>query len=138
MNSEKERAEEAERIVNWAFRQFVQKTVAEKGTVLAQVPVWMGDQDQVGLELADDVSMLIPALVQGDIPGEISYRTPLQAPITAGQDLGELVITLDGLPPMRVPLVADRDVAKGGFMPRVRTAARVLIGRIAGSAQDAL
>lgn len=138
MNSEKERAEEAERIVNWAFRQFVQKTVAEKGTLLAQVPVWMGDQEQVGLEVAEDLSMLIPALVQGDIPGEISYRTPLQAPITAGQELGELAIALEDLPVVRVPLIADRDVARGGFMPRVRTAARVLIGKLAGSAQDAL
>ena len=138
LTSEKERAEESERIVNWAFRQFVQKTVVEKGTMLTRVPVWMGEQEQVGLVVAEDLSMLIPALVQGDIPGEITYRSPIEAPITAGQDMGELVISLDGLPPLRVPLVAERDVARGGFMPRVRTAARVLIGKLAGKAQDAL
>ena len=32
MNSERERAEEAERVVNWAFRQFVEKTVLKEGT----------------------------------------------------------------------------------------------------------
>ncbi len=138
MNSEKERAEESERIVNWAFRQFVQKTVAEKGTRLAEAPVWMGTETSVGLEVADDLELLIPALEQGDIEGEIVYRSPLEAPIVAGQDLGELVIALEGLPVTRVPLVADRDVARGGFVPRVRTAARVLFGKLVGSAQDAL
>lgn len=138
MESEKDRAEEAERIVNWAFRQFVQKTLVEKGKLLAEVPIWMGEQDQVGLQVSEDVSMLIPALVQGDIEAEVTYRSPLEAPVTAGQELGELVITLDGLPERRVTLVADRDVARGGFMPRVKTAAKVLIGKLAGSAQDAL
>ncbi len=138
MNSEKERAEESERIVNWAFRQFVQKTVAEKGTRLVEAPVWMGAETSVGLEVADDLELLIPALEQGDIEGEIVYRSPLEAPIVAGQDLGELVIALEGLPVTRVPLVADRDVARGGFVPRVRTAARVLFGKLVGSAQDAL
>lgn len=138
LESESDRAEESERIVNWAFRQFVQKTIVEKGTILTQLPVWMGEQDQVGLVVSEDVSMLVPALVQGDIQAEISYRTPMEAPVTAGQKLGELVISLDGLPPRRVSLVADRDVAPGGFMPRVRTAARILIGKLAGSAQDAL
>lgn len=138
MDSEKIRAEESERIVNWAFRQFVQKTVVEKNKLMAQVPVWMGDQEQVGLVVADDVSLLIPALVQGDIPAEINYRTPLQAPIAAGQVLGELVISIADMPKTTVNLIADRDVAPGGFMPRVRTAARILIGKLAGAAREML
>ena len=138
MASQKDRAEEAERIVNWAFRQFVQKTVVEKGTLMARVPVWMGDAEQVGLVVAEDVSMLVPALVQGDIPAEISYRTPLEAPIVEGQVLGELLIELPDMPVSQVALIADRDVARGGFLPRLRTAARVLIGKLVGTAQGAL
>ena len=33
---------------------------------------------------------------------------------------------MNGLPESRLPLVADRDVAKGGFNTRLRTAALVL------------
>ncbi len=32
------RAEEAERIINWAFRQFVLKTVAKAGVRVAEAP----------------------------------------------------------------------------------------------------
>lgn len=138
MTSEKARAEESERIVNWAFRQFVQRTVVEKDTLLAQAPVWMGSEEQIGLVTAQDVSLLIPALIQGDINGEIVYRGPLEAPITVGQEVAELVIALPDMAETRIPLVSDRAVARGGFLPRVRTAARVLIGKLAWSAQESL
>ena len=49
------------------------------------------------------------------------------APIAAGDRLGELVITLQDLPERRVPLVAETDVASGGFGVRLRTAALVLL-----------
>ncbi len=136
LDSESQRAEEAESIVNWAFRQFVYRTVTEKGTVLTEAPVWMGETDTVGLVPGEDVAMLIPALVRGDITGDVVYRGPIRAPIAEGQELGQLVIALDGIPEMRVPLVSDRDVARGGFLPRLRTAAQVLFGKLAGSAQE--
>ncbi|MCG6901541.1 MAG: D-alanyl-D-alanine carboxypeptidase [Rhodobacter sp.] len=138
LGSDVERAEEAERIVNWAFRQFVQKTVIEKDKLMAKVPVWMGESEQVGLVVANDVSMLVPALVQSGIPAEMTYRSPLQAPIVEGQVLGKLVINVPDMPQTSVELLADRDVARGGFLPRLRTAARVLIGKLAGTTQDAL
>ncbi len=138
LGSETERAEEAERIVNWAFRQFVQKTVVQKELQVAAVPVWLGEDHEVGLLTASEVSMLVPALVQGDIPATASYTTPLEAPISKGQILGELVVAVPGMPEERVDLIADRSVAPAGFMPRLRTAAQVLIERFAGGAEGAL
>ena len=138
MDSTAERREEAEKIVNWAFRQFAQKDVAKAGTRIADAPVWMGDKPQVGLTVGSDLSLLIPVLQQDNIPANIVYDSPIQAPITAGEQLGELVISLDGMPEKRVPLVADRDVPRGGFMPRMRTAAQVIMGKITdATANDA-
>lgn len=138
LETEKQRAEESERIVNWAFRQFVEKTVVTKGTEFAQVPVWLGDLEHIGLVASQDVTMLIPALVQGDIPAEMSFRSPLRAPIAQGEKLGELLINVQDMPEVRIDLLADRAVSKGGFLPHIRTAARVLISKLAGTAQEAL
>lgn len=138
LNTEKGRAEEAERIVNWAFRQFVERTVVKKNRHFADVPVWLGEAERVGLVAAEDVSMLIPGLVQGQIPGKIRYRSPIQAPVEKGQILGEMEITVPGMPPETVALLADADVPEGGFMPRVRTAARILISQLVGRAREAL
>ncbi len=126
LDSREARAEESVKIINWAFRQFAEKDVAEAGTRIATADVWMGAMPTVGLTVAEDLSLLVPVLNQGDIEAEVVYNGPIEAPITAGQQLGELVISFDDLPQKRVPLVAEEDVARGGFATRLRTAALVL------------
>jgi len=135
MASEKERSEESERIVNWAFRQFVQKDVLKSGTEVARADVWMGDHDQIGLVTASDVSLLLPALERKVLTAEVIYRGPIEAPISAGQEVAELIVTLKDLPDAHIALVSDRDVARGGFLPRLRTAVDVLYRRFAGGSQ---
>ncbi|MES2145304.1 MAG: D-alanyl-D-alanine carboxypeptidase family protein, partial [Pseudomonadota bacterium] len=127
--SDQARAEEGERIINWAFRQFTQKTVAKAGVRVAQADVWLGSAATVGLVPADDVRLLVPALVQDTVTAEVIYRGPLAAPVAAGDQIAELVIQVPGLPSARVPLMAEADVAKAGFTTRFMTAARVLYRR---------
>ena len=126
LETQQARAEESQKIINWAFRQFAEKDVAEAGTQIATAEVWMGEMPTVGLTVAEDFSLLVPILNQGEITAEVVYNGPIEAPITAGQQLGELVINLDDLPEKRIPLVAENDVARGGFGTRLRTAAIVL------------
>lgn len=135
LDSEGARAEEAERIVNWAFRQFVQKTVAEKGSRLAEAPVWMGELQRIGLVAPNDITLLIPAVLQGEVKAEVHYSSPLKAPIAEGQQVGELVVEMPGMEVMSLPLVAEHSVARGGFVPRLRTAAQALLRKVVGEAQ---
>ncbi|EKE45409.1 Serine-type D-Ala-D-Ala carboxypeptidase [Oceaniovalibus guishaninsula JLT2003] len=123
------RAEEAESIVNWAFRQFVQKQVVRQGQPIATASVWLGESDSVGLVAARDAALLIPALEQGGISAEATYLDPLPAPLEAGQEVGTLTISLAGLPDTTVPLLAENAVPVGGFVPHLRTAAEVLMAR---------
>ena len=125
------RRDEAERIVNWAFRQFTLRDLGNQGTRLAEAPVWMGASPTVGLTLAADLNVLLPSLVTGSLDAEVVYRGPIKAPITAGQELAELVIARDGLPEIRVPLVAEAAVERGGFAVRMRTAVEVLMAKFA-------
>ena len=46
MATDTERAEEAERIATWAFRQFALKTVVKAGAQVAQAAVFMGERIQ--------------------------------------------------------------------------------------------
>ncbi len=127
---EKTRAEEGERIVSWAFREFIQKTVVKKGTKLAEAPVWMGSASAVGLVAAEDVSLLLPSLAQGSLKAEVKYNGPLDAPFAAGTKLADMVIEIPGYNPVTVPLVAEQDVAAGGFTTRVGTALQQVSGRL--------
>jgi len=135
LDSQADRAGESEQIVSWAFRQFVEKPVAEAGHEFAQAPVWMGDHQRVGLVVAENISILVPAVQRETLEARVEYDGPIEAPITAGQHVADLVISVEGLPERRVPLVADRDVSRGGFLPRARSAAQVLLARAVGGAQ---
>ena len=129
LNSAQERAEESEKIVNWAFRQFAERDVLDSGHRIATAEVWAGQAPTVGLTVAEDVSLLVPVSQQGSLDAEVVYTGPFEAPIQQGQQLAELVIALDGLPDRRIPLVAETEVARGGFNSRLRVAARVLWGK---------
>jgi len=128
------RAEESERILNWAFRQFVERRVVTGGTRLAEAPVWMGDVESVGMVLADDLTLLIPATVREALQAEVSFDTPLRAPIAAGQQIGTLTLDLPDLGSRALPLVAETAVAEGGFTVRMRTAALSLFTQFVGQA----
>ena len=130
-----ERTRESEQMINWAFRQFVEREVAEEGHQFGEAPVWMGDHQRIGLVAADDVTLLVPAVQREALDARVEYRGPIEAPIAEGQEVAELVVAVEGLPEARIPLVSDREVARGGFVPRARAAAEVLVRRAIGEAR---
>ncbi|MBQ0750535.1 MAG: D-alanyl-D-alanine carboxypeptidase [Roseovarius sp.] len=133
-----DRARESESIVNWAFRQFAQKSVLTAGEEVARAEVWMGEATSVGLTVAEDVSTLLPVLDGGELKGEVVYTGPVRAPVAKGDVLAELVFAPEGLPKTRVPLVAAEDVAQGGFMTRMRTVSGLLLARLQQGPEGAL
>lgn len=130
LDTEAARAEESERIVNWAFRQFTERRVAREGARVAEAEVWLGDAPRVGLVAARDATVLVPAVGGGAaLRAQAVFDAPVEAPVARGQQLGELVISGADLPEVRVPLLAEVDVPAGGVLTRMQTAARVLLGR---------
>ncbi|WP_373356222.1 D-alanyl-D-alanine carboxypeptidase family protein [Pseudoroseicyclus sp. CXY001] len=134
LDTEAQRREEAERITNWAFRQFTEAALAEGGTRIAEASVWMGAESHVGLVIPEDLTLLMP-VTGGDEAGiEAVWTEPVEAPVAAGQEIGELIVTREGLGEVRVPLVAEAAVARGGFGERLRIAGLVLLHRFAPQA----
>ena len=139
LDSAAARSRESEAIVNWAFRQFAEKTVVKAGRTLASASVFLGAEDSVPLVTEKDVTMLVPVSGPGQLEAEAVYTGPLEAPIAKGQQLGELIIRPAGLPEARVPLVAAQAVDRGGIIKRVTAVAQTLMARFGGgSAPEAM
>jgi len=138
LNSEKDRAEEGEKIVNWAMRQFVERTVVKGGTRMAEAPVWLGQLPRVGLILEEDLTVLLPATGREDVTAQVIFEGPVNAPVAKGTVLGKLVVTIPGQEPMERPLLAESDVLQGGFVTRLQTAAQVLMSRYIGAGASPL
>jgi D-alanyl-D-alanine carboxypeptidase (penicillin-binding protein 5/6) len=137
LDSAAQRARESEAIVNWAFRQFARKTVLRAGQEVARAAVWMGEADTVGLAPAEDFETLLPVLDSERLSAEVVYTGPVRAPVAKGDPLAELVLAPEGLPEMRVPLVATEAVAQGGFATRLRMVAGELLARLREGPGDA-
>ena len=135
LQTQPERRQEAEAMINWGFRQFIAKNVAKAGDVVAEIPVWMGDHQQLNAVTRTDLELLVPAIGQETFETRIEFRRPLEAPVTAGEQVAELVVNAKDMPEKRIPLVADRDVIRGGFLPRVRASAYVLFDKAMGQVQ---
>lgn len=121
--SDKARAEEAERIANWAYRQFTMRTLLPKGEIVAQAPVWLGARTRVGLTTAEGVRVLLPAGAQAGVTAEAVFNGPIEAPIAKGDKLGELLVNIPGAGQSRLPLLAADDVDRAGVVGRLQNAA---------------
>mgnify|MGYP000619097076 FL=1 len=130
------RAMEAERIVNWSFRHFMSKELRQSNSIIAHADVWMGKSRTVGMTLEAGTSILLPTIGIEEISSKIVYQGPLQAPVVAGQNIGELIILIPGMSQKSFPLVAADSVARGGFISRLRTAALVLLRKVRRDPQD--
>lgn len=120
--SDTARAEESERIVNWAFRQFTMQTLVPAGQNVLEAPVWLGTASRVGLTTAQGVNVLIPAGAHEQVKVEAVYDSPIPAPIAKGQQVGRLVVTVPGAKDAITPLIAVDDVPEAGFAGRMKGA----------------
>jgi D-alanyl-D-alanine carboxypeptidase (penicillin-binding protein 5/6) len=129
------RAREAERIVNWAFRQYAERELAAAGATIARAEVFMGAASTVGLAPEESVTRLVPALQGPEVEAEVVYRGPIAAPIAAGTPIAELLVRMEGFDDRRIPLVATESVERGGIVIRMTTAARIILRDVLGNAQ---
>ena len=136
LESASARAMEAERIVNWSFRHFMSKALRQSDSIIAHADVWMGKSRTVGMTLEAGTSILLPTIGIEEISSKIVYQGPLQAPVVAGQNIGELIILIPGMSQKSFPLVAADSVARGGFISRLRTAALILLRKVRRDPQD--
>lgn len=124
LNSEKERAEEAERLLLYAYRSFENKTIWEAGAEVAQAEVWFGAAPTVPLMTAEPVRLTLPKGKKADIRMTVKYQGPIPAPVTKGQEVGTAVIEVAGREPQVVKLLAGQDVVPLTGFSRIAPAIR--------------
>ena len=125
--SEKARAEEGVRILDWGFRSFKKYDLYKAGAVVENAPVWQGTYGQVPLVSARDVSLIMTPDQRRDMKVTVNYDAPVKAPVAAGQRLGTLRIEAPDKPTQEIPLVAGANVDRLGIFGRAVGALRHMI-----------
>ncbi len=113
--SNKERSEEADKVMSWAFREYDNYNLIEKGRKIADLPVQYGVNKTVPLVVSQDVVKTIRKSLRNQVKLVASYDKPVRAPIEMGQQLGVLKIEVPGSEVMEVPLIAGQTINKVGL-----------------------
>lgn len=114
-DSEKARATVSQSLLNYGFRFFETHKLYSAGEILSHSRVWMGDADEVGLGLAEDLHITIPRGSYKQLDALMDINASIEAPLQKGVQLGVVRITLDKETLNEVPLVALQRVEKGNL-----------------------
>ena len=125
--SSKARAQESERLIEWAFREYNTVPLFTAGATVDEAQVWLGEQPKVPLTVAKDLVVTVPRKSRKDMKVTITYDQPVAAPIKKGQHLGKIVVTVPDIKPVETPLVAAADVERMGPLGRIATVAGHMI-----------
>ncbi len=113
-----QRAEESERLLEWAFREFEDVTLFTAGDTVEQAPVWLGADPTVPLVGGRDLAVTMPRNWRSKARVTLEYESPVRAPVVRGSTLGKLNVSGEGVPDMSVPLLAGADVPRLGLPGR--------------------
>jgi serine-type D-Ala-D-Ala carboxypeptidase (penicillin-binding protein 5/6) len=123
----KARAQESERLIDWAFREFSDYKLFAAGDKVDDAEVWLGSEPKVPLTVAKDLVVTLPRKARKDMKVTIDYDRPVPVPIRKGDTLGKLVVTAPDVPPTEATLVAGADVDRMDAFGRVATLAGYLV-----------
>jgi D-alanyl-D-alanine carboxypeptidase (penicillin-binding protein 5/6) len=113
--SEKARLKESQSLLNYGFRFYETHRLYGAADRLTRTRVWMGDREEVSLGLAEALYVTIPRRQYDKLNARTEIRSQLQAPLAKGQQVGEVIVELDGDVITRQPLVTLDEVAEGGI-----------------------
>jgi D-alanyl-D-alanine carboxypeptidase (penicillin-binding protein 5/6) len=127
MASIKMRAEESERLIEWAFREFDDYKLLSAGDQVTDADVWLGTAKTVPAVVGSDLTITLPRTARHDMKVTASFDGPVPAPVVKGTKIGTVTISAPGIAPIQMPLLAGGDVERLGFFGRVSMALKRVI-----------
>jgi len=123
----KARAQESERLIEWAFREFSNYKLVGAGDKIEDAEVWLGSEPKVALTVDKDFVVTLPRKSRKDMKVTLVYDKPVPAPIKKGDQLGKIVVTVPDAPPKEAPILAAAPVDRVGTVGRMAAVAAYLI-----------
>jgi serine-type D-Ala-D-Ala carboxypeptidase (penicillin-binding protein 5/6) len=127
-----QRSHDGVALLDWAFASFV--TLKPDLGPLPSPRAWYGASKNVKLEPSSALGVTLPRSLASSVEARVDLPTSLDAPLTAGQRIGEVVYSAQGQVLRRVDLVAANAVPKGNFLILIRDAFAKLFAQIFGAA----
>ena len=118
-DSTRARVQESQTLLRYGFRFYETLEVFAGGAELERQQVWKGVREDVAVGLPEDLVMTLVRGRYDDLEASVTVQPWLVAPLSAGDEIGSLTVSLDGDVLHKGPLVIVEDVPEAGFFLRV-------------------
>lgn len=114
-DSEKARASVSQAVLNYGFRFFESHTLYDKDEVLSRPRIWKGEFETLTVGLNKALAITIPRGAYDELDATMDIDKDIQAPVSKGQQVGVVKVSLNGELLETVPLVALEAINEGSF-----------------------
>lgn len=124
-------AAEMKKLLEYGFSNTMNKVFYRPGDTITEIPVWYGRKPVVTATVAKPFAITVDK--KDGLTGVrvlARFDEPVNAPITAGDNIGELVAEQNGRVIARAPIVAGESVRKIRFLGRIIQNIKVIFGWI--------
>lgn len=117
--SSQARTEQSQSLINYGFRFYETRELFSRDQELAKAPIWKGDGDTVSLGIVEPIYVTFPKGQFKKLKTTLDRPVQLMAPVTVGDKMGSVVVSLGGEPLHKTALVALNTIEEGGFFSRM-------------------
>jgi D-alanyl-D-alanine carboxypeptidase (penicillin-binding protein 5/6) len=125
LKSEKERADEARKLLEWGFATFQTSILFPNGEIIAHAKVY--GSGYVPLVAGREVRLMVPRGVRERLTARVVYSGPIRPPVTKGQRVGMLKVWRGDSMVLEVPLQAAEGMQQGSIPRRAFDATTELL-----------
>ncbi|MBR4283288.1 MAG: D-alanyl-D-alanine carboxypeptidase [Anaerotignum sp.] len=108
----KVRFQETMKLLDHGFANYSAEKGLPKGEKMGQIPVRKGMQDEVDLVVGEETSFLLKKDSAKEWETKVETLPSLDAPVEAGEKVGEVIFLIDGQEVGRAPLLTAEDIKK--------------------------
>ncbi|MBZ9684446.1 D-alanyl-D-alanine carboxypeptidase [Mesorhizobium sp. B2-3-14] len=124
--NDKERAEEARKLLDWGVRSFEKTEIFAKDEVVGEAQVFGGMKSGVTLKAKGPIDIFLPITNRDKLTARIIYTGPVAAPVEEGQPVGALRVWIGDTLSQETPLFAAESISVGTLPQRALDAVKEL------------
>jgi D-alanyl-D-alanine carboxypeptidase (penicillin-binding protein 5/6) len=118
ISTEKERTEEARKLVLYSFNHFKTKKIFAKNSIVEEVDVLYGKDKKLPITVENDLVITYNRILHNKIKVQIEYTNMIPAPIKKGQEVGKVFVEIPGVERKAIPLYAMKDVKELSYIEK--------------------
>ena len=119
-DSKKSRASVSQALLNYGFRFYESHTLYDAEEVLSRPRIWSGEFENLTVGLAENLAITIPRGAYDNLDATMDIDKNIEAPVTKGQQVGLVKVSLDGKLLTSMPLVALETINEGSIFQQAK------------------